>query len=306
MPIAKVAGATLAALSVAMAAGCEQQPEPPRQHVAVPAYWSPQVPSGSALFGQLAGTAPATKIVVVNGSRSAPEKPYHPAWADAFRTLSAARIRPLGYVDTGYLGATFDASATPHRTRSDGRGQGGSRREDWLAQIEADIADWFGLYGSAGIDGIFLDQTVSICGPDEEFSQLYRRIVGQVRSARAGAYVVMNPGRSVEQCYADLADTLVTFEGTFEQYLNRAAPPAWEQTGAAERFWHLVHDVPDVAGMARAVELSKQRNAGYVYVTDDRISADGRDHPWDTIPPTGYWHAELRAVYGPGLVLPSG
>ena len=67
--------------------------------------------------------------------------------------FSDAGIRPLGYVDTGYLGATFDAAATPHVTRPDGRGQSGSGREHWLAQIEADIEDWFALYGSAGLDG---------------------------------------------------------------------------------------------------------------------------------------------------------
>jgi hypothetical protein len=306
MPIARAVGVTLAALSLALAGGCNQEPEPPRQYVAVPAYWSPAVPSGSAMFEQLALTAPATKIVVVNGSRSAPEKPYHPAWTSMVRTLRDAGIRPLGYVDTGYLGATFDAAATPHVTRSEGPGKGGSDRADWLTQIEGDIEDWYALYGSAGIDGIFLDQTVSVCGSDGAFAETYRRIVGLVRSGRPHAYVIMNPGRSVEQCYADMADTLVTFEGSFDQYLSRTAPPAWEQTGPRERFWHLIHDVPDVAGMARAVELSKQRNAGYVYVTDDRVSADGRDHPWDTIPATGYWHAELNAVFGPGLVLPSG
>jgi hypothetical protein len=97
-----------------------------------------------------------------------------------------------------------------------------------------------------------------------------------------------------------MADTIVTFEGSYEQYLNRAAPPTWEETAGAERFWHLIYDVPDVARMARAVELSKQRNAGYVYVTDDRLTADGRNHPWDTIPPTGYWQAELEAAFGAG------
>jgi hypothetical protein len=235
----------------------------------------------------------------VNGSDSAPERPYHRAWAGAVRALRRAGIRPLGYVDTGYLGATFGAAASPHVTRPSGRGRGGRDPEDWLAQIEGDIEDWFSLYGPDGLDGIFLDQTASICGPDGALSRRYRRIVRRVRTARPHAYVVMNPGRSVQRCYADLADTLVTFEGTFEQYLNRAAPPAWELTGAAERFWHLVHGAADVARMARAVELSKQRNAGYVYVTDDRLSADGRGHPWDTIPAADYWQAEIEAVAGP-------
>ena len=306
MPIARAAGVALTALSLAMTFGCKGEPEPLPQHIAVPAYWSPGVASGSAMFGELANAAPATKIVVVNGSRSAPEKPYHEAWASAVRTLSEAGIRPLGYVDTGYLGATFAAAATPHVTRPDGRGKGGSAREDWLAQMEGDIEDWFALYGPAGLDGIFLDQTVSVCGTDGEFSESYQRIVRRVRSWKADAYVVMNPGRSVEQCYATMADTLVTFEGTFEQYLNRPAPPDWEKTEVADRFWHLIYDVRDVAGMARAVELSKRRNAGYVYITDDRLTADGRNHPWDTIPPTGFWRAEIEAVFGAVPDRPSG
>ena len=305
MPIARAAGVIVTTLSLAVTGGCEEDHRPVRQHVAVPAYWSPQVPTGSAMFRQLALTAPATGIVVVNGSRSAPEKPYNPAWANAVRTLYDAGIRPLGYVDTGYLGATFEAVATAHTTRPDGPGQGGSGREAWLAQIDGDIADWYALYGPAGLGGVFLDQTVSVCGPDGEFSELYRRVVGFVRSRRTDAYVVMNPGRSVEPCYADLADTIVTFEGTYEQYLTRTAPD-WERTGPADRFWHLIYDVPDAERMARAIELSKERNAGYVYVTDDRLSPDGRNHPWDTIPPSGYWRAELQAAFGPGLVLPSG
>jgi hypothetical protein len=281
----------------AAAGGRTEDREPPRQHIAIPAYWSPGIPPGPAMFRQLALTAPTTRIVVVNGSHSAPEKPYNLAWASAVHLLSQAGIRPLGYVDTGYLGVTFAAAARPHVTRPGGPGKGGNGREEWRAQIEGDIEDWFGLYGAAGLGGIFLDQTLSVCGPDGAFSELYRRIVQLVRSYRPDAYVVMNPGRTVERCYATLADTLVTFEGSFEQYLNRTAPE-WERTGAAERFWHLIYDVPDAARMARAVELSKERNAGYVYVTDERLSADGREHPWDTIPPEPYWHAEIKAVIG--------
>jgi hypothetical protein len=298
VPIARAVGVALIALSLAMTGGCEEDQQLSRQFIAVPAYWSPGVPAGSALFGQLARTAPATRIVVVNGSHSAPEKPYHPAWASVVRTLSGAGIRPLGYVDTGYLGATFDAAATAHVTRPDGRGGGGSARADWLAQIEGDIEDWFTLYGSAGLDGIFLDQTVSVCGPDGAFVEAYRRIAAVVRSFRPDGHLVMNPGRPVDQCYADVADTIVTFEGTYDQYLNWTAPE-WERAVAAERFWHLIYDVPDVERMGRAVALSKERNAGYVYVTDDRLTADGRNHPWDTIPPASYWEAELKAVHGP-------
>jgi hypothetical protein len=135
--------------------------------------------------------------------------------------------------------------------------------------------------------------------------QLYKTIVAHARRLHPGTYVAMNPGRSVDRCYAGVADTLVTFEGSYGQYLDRPAP-AWELAGPAEWFWHLVYDVPDAERMRRVVALSKRRNAGFVYVTDDRLSADGREHPWDTIPPDGYWRTELSAVYGPHGTASSG
>ena len=84
----------------------------------------------------------------------------------------------------------------------------------------------------------------------------------------------MNPGRSMEQCYRHLADTFVTFEGSYADYLTRTAP-AWEAKAPADMFWHLVYDVPDQASMARVVALSKQRNARYIY-RDRRHALGGR------------------------------
>jgi hypothetical protein len=266
-----------------------------RQYVAIPAYWSPDVEPGSSLFRRLAQTGQATGIVVVNGSYNAPEKPYNESWAVTIRALSDAGIRVLGYVDTGYLGTSG------HLTRADGAGTGAGSRDAWTAQIRRDIEDWYTLYGTAGLGGIFLDQTTSSC----EQVPAYRSTVEEAHRWQPGGRVAMNPGRSVESCYAGVADTLVTFEGDYDQYLRRTAP-AWERAGRADRFWHLVYGVPDERSMLRVVSLSKQRNAGYVYVTNDTMSVDGREHPWDTLPPEPYWRSELSTVYGPGLVLPSG
>jgi hypothetical protein len=240
----------------------------------------------------------------VNGAQNGPQVPFNEAWAATFEVFKAAGVRALGYVNTGYLGAEFAGAGPPHVTRPDGAGRGGRTAAAWRAQIVRDVEDWFGLYGQAGLDGIFLDQTTAVCGPDGAYVNVYTEIVAHIRKQSPAALVVLNPGRSVAECYKDLADTLVTFEGSYNQYLNRTAP-SWERDGAAHRFWHLVYDVPDEKRMSRVVALSKERNAGYVYVTDDRLSADGREHPWDTIPPARYWRSELTAAYGPGLVLPS-
>jgi Spherulation-specific family 4 len=266
------------------------------QRVGVPAYWSPATPSGRALFQQLALTVPPTGIVVVNGSRSAPQVPYDPAWADAFRGLGATRTLPLGYVDTGYLGVDFGPGSAA--TRPDGPGGGRRTVAAWTAQIEQDADAWYSLYGPDGLRGIFLDRTTAVCGPDNSYVDSYRQIVDHIRRGHPGAYVAMNPGRSIEACYRAVADTFVTFEGSYRDYLTRAGAP-WEATAPPGTFWHLVYGAADPASMARAIELSKRRNAGYVYVTDRPLPPDGHAHPWDAIPPDSYWQAELAAVLGP-------
>ena len=59
----------------------------------------------------------------------------------------------------------------------------------------------------------------------------------------------------------------------------------WEKEYPPERFWHLVHGTSQ-ADMATAIRLSKQRNAAWVYVTDDVM-----DNPWNVL--ATYWDAEL-------------
>jgi hypothetical protein len=293
--------AVLMVVMALSAGGCADRAPAVRQHVAIPAYWSPDLNTGAVMFDRLARAAPAVRIVVVNGANNGPQVPFDQAWARTFRVLKDAGVRPLGYVDTGYLGAQLAGAGPAHTTRPDGVGRGQSSVAAWRAQIVRDVEDWFRLYGP---DGIFLDQTTAVCGPDGAYVRAYTELVAQIRKLATDTLVVLNPGRSVAECYKDVGDTLVTFEGTYSQYLNRTAP-SWEREGAASRFWHLVYDVPDQRGMTKVIALSKERNAGYIYVTDDQLSPDGQEHPWDTIPPDGYWRSELTAAYGPGLVLPS-
>ena len=50
-----------------------------RQQTAIPAYWGPDTPKGMTIFHRLAQNRPTNGIVVINGSRSRPEVPFHPA-----------------------------------------------------------------------------------------------------------------------------------------------------------------------------------------------------------------------------------
>jgi hypothetical protein len=271
--------------------------------MAVPAYWTPSLPSGRAEFKTLVRDMPANSIVVVNGSHSAPETPFNQVWADTFRDLTAAGIVALGYVDTGYYGIDFGRGSDA--TRADGAGAGQRTAQAWTRQIEKDIDDWYALYGAHGVRGIFLDQTAALCGPGDAYAALYQGVSDYIKRTHPTAYIVMNPGRDIEQCYENMADTFVTFEGPYDQYLHRR-PAGWEASAPADKFWHLVYGAPDLASMANAVALSKRRNARYVYVTDGALSTDGRTHPWAGIPREQYWQSELTTVLGRRSAAPSG
>ncbi|MEU5696221.1 spherulation-specific family 4 protein [Actinosynnema sp. NPDC020468] len=257
----------------------------PEQRAAVPAYWSPATAEGRTLFRRLAQNRPTTGIIVVNGSESRPEAPFDRAWADAIGTVHDSGAKALVYVDTGYLGVDLGQGAHPTRT-------GLTTADAWEDQVEQDVEEWYDLYGDRGVDGVFLDQTLPTCGPDDEHVDRYAEIADRIREEHPDAYLVINPGRPVDRCYADVADTILSFEGDFQSYLAYS-PPAWERaTRDRRKFWHLVYDVPTEADMATAVARSKTHGAGYVYVTE-------RAHdpfPWNTL--ASYWDGEIGQVAG--------
>jgi hypothetical protein len=191
----------------------------------------------------------------------------------------------LGYVDTGYLGSTGMTTTRVNR--------GSTELKDWRAQADRDAADWFALYGGYGLDGVFLDQVTSGCGSDDANVDTYHAIADRLRETQPDAFVALNPGTNPQECYAEVADAMVIFENTYQAY-QQWTPPDWVYRYSRRLFWHLVHAAPTTVQMRDAVALSRQRHAGFVYVTDDTITASGS--PWDTLPAEDYWLDELRQV----------
>jgi hypothetical protein len=274
------------------------------QKIAIPAYWGPDTTTGATMFDRLAQNVPTNDIVVINGSQSKPQTPFNSAWADAIAKVHGSGELALAYVDTGYYGFTFPP-ASPHYTRADGPGAGSNSTTAWTAQIEQDIDDWYTLYGSSGIDGIFLDEATEPCGTASNPSQyvdLYAAISDYISLHHPDAYVIINPGVPVDQCYESVADTIITFEGSYSDYVNHTYPTKTWQLNSTNpaKFWHLIYDVPNATAMQAVIAQSKQENAGYVYVTDDTLTIDGSgtvtNFPWDTLPP--YWDSELVAASG--------
>lgn len=276
---AAAAALALAVLGLSAPAASAHTPRHPNtastQHIGVPAYFSP----GSSYWTQLNQSTPGVGIAIANPDNG-PGAAFDQGYADAIQAATSSGVQVIGYVDTGYFGTTG-------RTTGDGQ----TTTAAWTAQAERDVDNWYSWYGSYGLAGIFFDDALNDCGTDNAHVALYQTVGDYVKQNHAGALTADNPGAPADQCYASAADILVMFEGTYASYTTWT-PPAWEQDSTnPDQFWHLVYDTPTQANMDNAVSLSKQRNAGYVYVTDDNLP-----NPWDTLPTGTYWSDELTQV----------
>ncbi|MGD0313743.1 MAG: spherulation-specific family 4 protein [Acidimicrobiales bacterium] len=258
------------------------------QQLAIPAYADPTANPGT--WDQLTGGEPGAIGIIVANVDSGPGSRSDPAWASVIQRARAAGTTVLGYVDTGYLGNPSEANPAGLPTRSGPRDVGA-----WLNQVEADIDDWYAFYG-ANLGGIFLDQTTSECGPlpgSNIYADEYRTLTAYVKRTHPGAMTVLNPGIAVPRCFDNAADVLVTFEGSYANYVGtpgsqgKAYQPLDWAPSSPDKVWHIVYGADSSVEMVHAMALGRSRDAGYVYVTDA-----GPPNPFGVLPPTDYWSAE--------------
>ena len=125
---------------------------------------------------------------VVNG----PDYIVDTSWLGVITRAHAAGKRVIGYVRTGYLGLV-DKPAYATRL-------GSHDLADWVAQIQGDVDLWYQLYPGL-IGGIFFDEGWNECGPDNQYSELYRFITETTKRKYPGAFTVLNPGATMPQCF---------------------------------------------------------------------------------------------------------
>ena len=246
------------------------------QHVGVPAYFNPDASPGSTYWTQLDQSSPSGGVAIANPN-SGPGSAFDQGYATAIQAATSAGIKVIGYVDTGYFGTTGRTTRGGQTTSS-----------AWTTQVEGDIANWYSWYGSYGLAGIFFDDAQNVCGTDNAYVNLYIAVNTYTKQNHPGALTADNPGAAADQCYAQAADILVMFEGSYSDYSTWTAP-AWElAANNPGEFWNLVYDTPTQADMESAVARSKQNDVGYIYVTPDNLP-----NPWDTLPASAYWNDEV-------------
>lgn len=70
-----------------------------------------------------------------------------------------------------------------------------------------------------------------------------------------------------------VADVAMAYENPYGSVSDGYAPgqyspPSWMNQYAADRFWHVILEVPDLTAMRSVLDLARTRNAGHVYVTN--------------------------------------
>ena len=223
----------------------------PVQKMAVPTYFYP-----GTYWAQLQSGAPIVGLAIINPA-SGPGRKIDQNYVSTVKSAQASGLIVLGYVYSSY----------------------GKRS---AATVKAEINKYFTWYG---VNGIFIDEASNNCKKKTYYLNLYKYVKSKSKSNK----VVINPGTNTQECYMATADIILNFENIYSEYVNWSLS-GWETNYPADRFWHLVYGASAVE-MTNAIALSKGRNAGWIYVTDDLLP-----NPWDTLPADPYWTDELTLI----------
>jgi hypothetical protein len=181
---------------------------------------------------------------------------------------AAGRLRNAGVRVLGHLDLTYGARA--------------------FAEVISDaqrFLDWY------QVDGFLLDR----CPADRTALPEIRRTVGTLRTLRDAPHIVLGHGTHPCPGYAENADQLVTFSGSWSDYRWSQAAE-WTSDHPPERFCHFVHGVPR-GHLEEALRIARWQGAATIWFTD-RHDCGGLVDPWETMP--GYWD-EIVSRIGTGV-----
>jgi Spherulation-specific family 4 len=221
------AGALALVASVVLASGCASRQCVSRHASLIPAYVAPDQ------LVALAAHPDPTRLVVIN-PHNGPGAAADPSYRRAIDSLRGTSAEVLGYVATDY-----------------------GRRDPRLVRRDISrYATWYGIHG------LFVDEV-----PTSPTALTYYADVLGTTARRSDEVIVLNPGRVPAPGYFELGDVVVTFEGTYRDYVRRsdAADPADRDVA------HLIFEATD----REAVLVAAAQRARYVYASEASLP-----NPW--------------------------
>jgi len=131
-----------------------------------------------------------------------------------------------------------------------------SRASRHLSEVFSDIGKYISWYD---LDGIFLDEV----SPKYKWEYYYR--ISKTLD-EMGRKLIINPGDVPDEDYIHISHVILSFENTFDIY-KKSKLRDWPNKYPSEKFWHILHTTNE-RDLNETLSLVKQRNAGFVYVTD--------------------------------------
>ena len=146
-----------------------------------------------------------------------------------------------------------------------------------IAEVKAAMAKFIELYGADKIHGFYFDEVSSRNnGATAYMAELYN----YTKNTYGNKLVVANPGTHITDAIAPYADIFMTNEGTADEYINnyKTAYSAFEKDPAnSHRIFHTIY-AAKAGDYQKIINLSRQRNAGWVFITTDSTIPDGRPY----------------------------
>ena len=224
-----------------------------------------QDPGTSAWTGWATPGAKAVGIMIVNLDNGDDET-YYPSVEQSIRETRRRGIFVLGYTYTGY-----------------------GRRDPKTVQRKVAA-----VYKNYLVDGIFFDEVPTNCDASNRYLRTqflyYQRLTNYVREQTGARITVLNPGTySTDDCWMGITNILMNWEDRgLETYQDEYVDYAWVHKYPPDRFWHIVYGM-SADQLPAAFALAKQRNAGWVYFTNE-----AGDNPYASSP--RYWSEEAATV----------
>lgn len=176
-----------------------------------------------------------------------PESTVNSDYTTAVTNVQASGVSVIGYVRTNY-----------------------SNRA--IADVMTDIDTYYSQYP---INGIFLDETST----DVAKLDYYKQAADYVYAKGPSNTVTLNPGQTTAEEYISIANSTVTFENSMDRYVNHWVAPSYMDSYPSHKFVHMIYAVETEEDLEQVARLSHERNAGYVFITEDLYP-----NPYDIIP----------------------
>lgn len=144
-----------------------------------------------------------------------------------------------------------------------------------IRKVVSEVDKYIQFYGSDNISGIFIDEISSGTNPLEV--DYMAQIYNYIKNKYPDLITVANPGSTITDEMSKYSDLWLTSEQSAESYINHWTPRTYSfenNPKNSKRIVHVIHSATPEQ-YETLLNLSKERNAGFLMITTDVPNVPG-------------------------------